>query len=385
MAQRQGVDALVIGAGAVGLASAAALARSGRSVLVLERHGGIAREITARNSQVIHAGLYAPPGSLKTRLCLRGRELLYDWLPERGVSFRKLGKLVVATEGADCARLEELCARANANGVPGLELLDPAEVSRREPAVIAAGALYSPESGILDAGGFALSLLADAEKYGAILLLHHEVLALEQVPAGWRVEVRVPGQALSEWVECEVVVNAAGLASDRIAELAGLDVAAEGYRLKPCKGSYFSLAPSSRLRLEHLVYPLPPGEAESGAGGLGIHATPDLSGTLRLGPDAEYGDSLSLMVDPARATFFAESVRRYLPEIETSACQADFAGLRPKLAGPGEGFRDFIVQEESPRGLSGLVNCVGIESPGLTAALAIGERVVAGLGGAQAA
>ena len=381
MERGQGFDAVVIGAGAVGLASASALARSGRSVLVLERQGGIAREITARNSQVIHAGLYSPPESLKTTLCVRGRELLYPWLAERGVAFRKLGKLVVATDTPGRARLEELQARGEANGVLGLEILDASETRRREPAVVASGALFSPESGVLDAAGFALSLLADAENHGGSLLLEHEVVALERVPAGWRVEVRPPGQALCEWLECEIVVNAAGLTSDRIAEMAGVSIDAEGYRLKPCKGSYFSLAPPTIMPLDHLVYPLPPGVSDAGAGGLGVHATPDLSGGVRLGPDAEYGEQLDLAVDPTRAHFFAESVRRYLPQVEVSWCRADFAGLRPKLAGPGEEFRDFIVQEESEKGLPGLINCVGIESPGLTAALAIGERVVAGVEG----
>ncbi|MDG2334206.1 MAG: NAD(P)/FAD-dependent oxidoreductase [Myxococcota bacterium] len=381
MSRRRGFDAVVIGAGAVGLASASALARSGRSVLVLERQGGIAREITARNSQVIHAGLYSPPESLKTTLCVRGRELLYPWLSERGVAFRKLGKLVVATDTPGCARLEALRARGHANGVPGLELLDASETRRREPAVVASGALFSPESGILDVAGFALSLLADAENHGANLLLEHQVVALERVPVGWRVEVCGPGQTLSEGLECEIVVNAAGLGSDRIAEMAGVAVDAQGYRLKPCKGSYFALAPPGGMALDHLVYPLPPGASDSGAGGLGIHATPDLFGGVRLGPDAEYGARLDLAVDPNRADFFAESVRHYLPQVEASWCRADFAGLRPKLAGPGEEFRDFIVQEESARGLPGLINCVGIESPGLTAALAIAERVVAGVRG----
>ena len=371
------VDAVVVGAGVVGLASASALARSGRSVLILERHGGIAREITARNSQVIHAGLYSPPGSLKTTLCVRGRELLYDWLAERGVAFRKLGKLVVAPERGDLAGLEALCQRAAANGVPGLEILDAAAVKRLEPDVEAYGALYSPESGILDAEAFALSLLADAEAHGATLLLHHEAVALENRPAGWRVAARSAGEGAAQSVECEVVVNAGGLSSDGLAALAGVEIDARGYRLHPCKGSYFSLAAEAGLRLGHLVYPLPPAAAGPGGGGLGIHATLDLAGAIRLGPDAEYDAGADLAVDPTRADFFAQAVRRYLPGVRAAWCQPDFAGLRPKLAGPGEAFRDFVVQEESEIGLPGLINCVGIESPGLTAALAVGERVLA--------
>lgn len=371
------LDAVVVGAGVVGLAAAAALARGGRSVLVVERHQGVARETSSRNSQVIHAGIYYPPGSLKAELCTRGRELLYPWLAEHGVEGRKLGKLVVARDEDERPGLETLLERGRANGVPGLRLLEAGEVKRREPHLACAGALYSPETGVVDAPRFALSLLAEAEAHNAVALLHHEVVSLRGLSSGWRVTTRPMGDQREESVDCELVVNAAGLASDRVAALAGVDVDAEGYRLRPCKGSYFLLDPGAGLVLSHLVYPAPPGPASSGGGGLGIHATPEIGGGLRFGPDAEYVSEVDLEVDDRRAEHFAEAIAGYLPGMQARWLRPDFAGIRPKLAGPGEGFRDFVVQEESGMGLPGLINCIGIESPGLTAALAIGERVSA--------
>ncbi len=381
MAPTPGVDAVVVGAGAVGLAAASALARSGRSVLVIERQGGVAREVTGRNSQVIHAGIYSPPGSLKSILCVRGRELLYPWLKGRGVAHRKVGKLIVAADQGELARIAGLRDRGLANGVPGLVLLDSSETRAREPRLVGAGALYSPESGIVDASGLALSLLADAEAHGADLLLHHEVVSLERRAWGWRLGARGEVGDETQFLDCEAVVNAAGLGADTLAERAGMDLDDHGYRLHPCKGSYFALAGAAGLRLRHLVYPAPPAASAPGGGGLGIHATLDLTGGIRFGPDAEYGVDSDFTVDSMKAGAFAEAVGRYLPGIRPGWLLPDFAGIRPKLAGPGEGFRDFVVQDESEFGFPGLINCIGIESPGLTAALAIGERVVEQMAG----
>ena len=377
MGEAPAQDVVVVGAGVVGLAVASALAQSERSVLLVERQDGVARETSSRNSQVIHAGLYYPPGSLKAELCTRGREMLYPWLDDHGVEARKLGKLIVARDEDEWRGLETLLERGQANGVPGLRLLEGSELKRREPQVAGAGALYSPETGVLDAPRFALSLLADAEAHGAVTLLHHEVVSLGRLSSGWRVSTRKAGDLSEESIECEFVVNAAGLASDRVAALAGVDVDARGYRLHLCKGSYFLLDPGAGLALSHLVYPAPPGPASPGGGGLGIHATPEIGGGLRFGPDAEYVSKLDLEVDDLKAGRFAEAIAGYLPGIQARWLRPDFAGIRPKLAGPGEGFRDFVVQEEREIGLPGLINCIGIESPGLTAALAIAERVSA--------
>jgi len=367
-------DVVVIGAGVVGLAAAAFLARVGHCVLVLEAEDAIARGASSRNSEVIHAGIYYPQSSLKAHLCTSGRELLYERCAKYAVPHRRVGKLIVASEESEVAILEELCDRARANGVPGIELIDAAQIRRLEPDVQAVAALSSRETGIVDAHALAMSFQAEAESHEAVLITSFRVEALEATDRGWRVAGRRAKGSL-ESIDCVALVNAAGLASDRIAELAGIDVDACGYRLHPCKGDYFSLAPGTRLQLSRLVYPVP---AQSG---LGIHATLDLAGRIRFGPDAEYVSEPVYEVDPAKATRFAEAVRRYLPAVEAGWLAPDYAGVRARLAAPGEGFRDFVIAEETAAGFPGLVNCIGIESPGLTAAPAIGQRVAELLAG----
>jgi L-2-hydroxyglutarate oxidase LhgO len=363
------VDVLVVGAGVVGLACGAALARRGRRVVLLERHGGLAHETTSRNSGVIHAGIYYPAGSWKARLCVEGRERLYERCTREGIPHRQFGKLIVATNEAEVRVLEDLRARGSANGAPGLALVDGAEVLRREPAVRAVAGLLSPRTGIVDAHALCLSLAAELESAGGVLLLHNTLHDVERVGSSWRVTASAPGEAPAS-VEAAALVNAAGLHADRVAALAGMDVEAAGYRQYPCKGDYFALAPGAPLRFGGLVYPV------HGAAGLGVHVTLDLGGRVKFGPDATYVSALDYAVDAGKAEAFAEAAGRYLPGLRAEWLSPDQAGIRPKLQGPGDAFRDFVVAEESARGLPGLVNLVGIESPGLTAALAIGERVV---------
>ena len=360
---------VVVGGGIVGLASAAALARAGSSVILLERHQRIATETTSRNSEVVHAGLYYPPGSLKARLCTGGREALYARCERLRVPHRKLGKLVVATREDEVATLESIRARGEANGVPGLRIADAAEVAGWEPAVRAVAALVSPETGIVDAGALCRSYAAEAEAHGAILSLASDVVAIERAGGAYRIAARRPDGAL-EAVVGDAVVNAAGLEADVVAERAGLDVDALRYRIHPCKGDYFALAPGAPLRVSRLIYPVPAGP------GLGVHATLDLAGRIRFGPDAEYVDRVRYDVDPSKAGRFAALVQRYLPTLRAEWLSPDYAGVRPRLAAPGEAFRDFVVAEESAAGLPGFVNLLGIESPGLTAAAAIAKRVV---------
>jgi D-amino-acid oxidase len=357
-----------VGGGVVGLAAAAALARAGRSVVLLERETGLARGITSRNSQVVHAGLYYPLGSWKARACVRGRELLYERCARLGIPHRVSGKLVVATQDAELPILEELLARGRENGAPGLELLDGAALTRLEPCVRARAALLSPRTGLVDAGAFALSFAAEAEAHGALLVSGAEVVGVERSGEAWAVRACRAGEV--ESIRALAVVNAAGLDADRVARLAGLDVEALGWRIHPCKGDYFSLAPASGLRFTRLVYPVP------AAAGLGIHVTLDLDGRVRLGPDAEWVDAPRFDVDARKATRFCDAVRRFVPGLREEWLAPEFAGVRPKLAGSGQGFRDFVVSEESARGLPGFVNLIGIESPGLTAAPALAERVV---------
>ena len=362
------VDVVVAGAGVVGLACGAALARRGRRVVVLERHAGLARETTSRNSGVIHAGIYYPAGSLKAKLCVEGRELLYERCSREGIPHRQFGKLIVATNEAEIRVLEDLQAKGRANGAPGLELVDGRTVREREPCVRAVAGLTSPRTGIVDAHELCLSLAAEFEREGGTLLLHNTLEALERTGSGWRVTARAPGEPGAS-VESAAFVNAAGLAADRVAALAGIDVDAAGYRQHPCKGDYFALAPGAPLSFRGLVYPV------HGAAGLGVHVTLDLGGRVRFGPDAHYVTAIDYAIDPGKAAEFAEAAGRYLPGLRAEWLTPDQAGIRPKLQAPGAPFRDFLIAEESARGLPGLVSLVGIESPGLTASLAIGERV----------
>jgi L-2-hydroxyglutarate oxidase LhgO len=367
-------DVVVVGAGVVGLATAAALARRGRAVIVLERNSGIAQETSARNSQVIHAGIYYPEGSLKATLCVAGREALYARCQQQKIPYRKLGKLIVATDAAEERTLEKLHAQGTANGVAGLEIIGRGEISRLEPDVRAAAALVSPVSGIVDSRSLVFSYLAEAESLGAILALRTEVVELEALSRGYRIRARDADGDYSS-LESPALVNAAGLGCGALAARAGFDLDACGYRLHFCKGDYFALAPASGLRVSRLIYPVP---AESG---LGIHVTLDLEGRMRLGPDTEYVSAPGYEVDPNKRQAFARAARRYLPALDADWLTPDFAGVRPRLAGPGESFRDFAIREESEAGLPGFVNLIGIESPGLTAAPAIADRVVELLAG----
>ncbi len=354
---------MVVGAGGVGLAVAAELARAGKSVIVLERHEAAGRETTSRNSEVIHAGIYYPPTSQKAALCVEGRELLYARCAAQGIPHRRCGKWIVAHDDEERAILERLYRNGSEAGAPGLRLLEGAAL-RRQPAVRAAAALESPATGIFDAHALCASLQAEAEQHGAWMAFRHRLEAFET--GRFALSVRDPNGEIVR-LRGAAVVNAAGLEADRVAEWAGLDAGARGYRLHWCKGDYFSVG--ARIELDTLVYPVPAGA------GLGIHTTFDLGGRLRLGPDAEYVDALDYHVDPAKGAAFARAARRYLPALQEAWLAPDYAGIRPKLAAPGEGFRDFVVAEESDAGLPGLVNLIGIESPGLTAALAIARRV----------
>jgi L-2-hydroxyglutarate oxidase LhgO len=363
-----GSEVAVIGAGAVGLACAAELARAGRDVVVLERHARSAHETSSRNSGVIHAGIYYPAGSLKTLCCIEGRDLLYERCAALGIPHRRLGKLIVAVAPDELAALEQIRSRAVENGAGGIEAIDAAELRRREPRVRALAAVWSPNTGIVDAHALCDSYQAELEAAGGQIVFRTEVLALAPSARGWRVETRGPDGERFD-LEVERIVNSAGLEADRIAELAGIDVDACGWRLQPCKGDYFAAAPGLGALTRHLVYPVPAG------GGLGIHVTLDLGGRYRLGPDAEYVPRPNYEIDPAKAEAFAASVARWLPELRPEHLSPEMSGVRPKLQGPGEPFRDFVVEDATARGAPGTVHLVGIESPGLTASQALARRV----------
>lgn len=360
------VDCIVIGAGVIGLACARALALAGREVVIVERETAFGTGISARNSEVIHAGLYYPTGSLKARLCVGGREALYRYCEARGVAHARIGKLVVATRPEQAARLDEIAARARANGVGDLERLDAASVTAREPALRAHAALWSPSTGIVDSHGLMRALLGDAEAAGAVLALASPVLGGRAGGSGIELDV---GGAMPTRIHARTVINAAGLDAPQL----GRAVASAAAPLAPvaryARGVYFAYA--GKAPFSHLIYPLPE------AGGLGVHLTLDLGGQAKFGPDVEWIAAPDYHVDPARAARFATAIRTWWPELDQHRLAPAYAGVRPKLVGPGEPDADFRIDGPRTHGVDGLFHLYGIESPGLTAALAIAAHVAA--------
>ncbi|MBK9798140.1 MAG: NAD(P)/FAD-dependent oxidoreductase [Holophagaceae bacterium] len=359
------VECVVIGAGVVGLALARHLAQSGREVVVLEAEDRIGTGISSRNSEVIHAGIYYPAGSLKARLCVAGNRALYAYCEARQVNHRRCGKLIVATDDSQVEALRQLRLRAAANGVTDLQWLERDEALALEPRLQCTAALLSPSTGIVDSHGLMRSLGLEAAAAGASVVLKSPVLGGRATPQGLEVQVG-GGEPMS--LLARRVYNAAGMGAIPLAR------AFEGARpgsLPPlprrfAKGNYFSLtgaAPFSRL-----VYPIPP------LGALGVHLTLDLAGQARFGPDVEWIDTENYDVDPHRADSFYAEVRKYWPQLPEGALQPAYAGIRPKLHGPGEIPPDFLIQREADHGLPSLVNLLGIESPGLTACLALAEE-----------
>jgi L-2-hydroxyglutarate oxidase LhgO len=366
MSQDETVECAVIGAGVIGLAVARRLARAGREVAVLEAADAIGTVTSSRNSEVIHAGIYYPTGSLKARLCVEGGRHLYDFCAEHGVAHRRLGKLIVATSQAHIPELESLKAKAAANGVTDLEWRDGEAVRALEPELACVGALLSPSTGIVDSHGLMLALQGDAEAAGASLALDTPVLGGAIEDGGILLHV---GGAQPMRLRCRIVVNAAGLGAQAIARtLQGLDPATIP-GLHYAKGNYFTL--SGRTPFRHLIYPVPE------PGGLGVHVTLDLQGRARFGPDVEWVTKLDYAVDPRRAERFYAAVRRYWPELPDGALLPGYAGIRPKLSPAGSPPDDFLIQGPAAHGVPGLVNLYGIESPGLTSCLAIADEVAA--------
>jgi len=367
-------ECVVIGAGVIGLAVARALALAGREVVVLEAASAIGSATSSRNSEVIHAGLYYPPGSLKARLCVAGRGLLLDYCASHGIGHRRCGKLVVATATAQEAALRALMARAAACGVDDLQWLDAAQARSMEPALRCTAAVWSPSTGIVDSHGLMLALQGDAEAQGALLALHSPVRAVRVVDDGFQVDVG--GDELMQ-LHAAAVINSAGLHAQALAaRIDGLD-AAFVPRSFWARGHYFTCA--GRAAFSRLIYPMPDDA------GLGVHVTLDLGGQMRFGPDVQWIAPAALgaedyAVDAQRAAGFADAIRRYWPAMPEGALQPSYSGIRPKVCGPGEPAADFMIQGPAEHGVRGLVNLFGIESPGLTASLAIAEAVVQRLG-----
>lgn len=356
---------VVIGAGAVGLAIASALARAGHEVIVLEAAGRFGEGISSRNSEVIHAGIYYPEGSLKADLCVEGRQRLYEYCRTHKVEHRKCGKWIVAAEESQNNKLLEIQAAASRNGVE-LALYDAGRVARAVPEIRVSSALWSPETGIVDSHGLMLSLLGELQDAGGQLVLRSPVVAAESDSHRHRLQV---GGANVLTLTAKNVINTAGLGAVPLAKAwAGLP---EEY--KPvqwlARGVYFSY--SGRTPFKNLIYPVPE------PGGLGVHLTLDLAGQARFGPDVEWIEKEDYTVDPNRQEAFARGIRQWWPGLDPVRLQPAYAGIRPKLAGPDGDFADFRIDGPEDHGLPGLVNLFGIESPGLTSCLAIAERVKA--------
>jgi L-2-hydroxyglutarate oxidase LhgO len=362
-------EVLVIGAGVIGLACAERFASAGRSVIVIERHPTFGQETSSRSSEVIHAGLYYPTGSLKAELCVEGRRLLLEWCRAHGVRHALVGKLIVATTSEEETSLAALQARAMANGITSIVPITGAKAREMEPRVRAMTALWSPESGIFDSHGFMRSLVQSARDHGCQFAWNHRVIAVKPRREGWRLQVS--SGAGDESLDARVVINAAGLRADEVAELAGFDVDACGYRQLWVKGRYFRIRRQGLV--SRLVYPVPPANLP----GLGIHVTVDLEGGARLGPDVEplTGREERYGVPESAVPAFVAAASRYLEGLAATDLIPDQAGIRPRLSEAGAPSRDFVVAEESAGGHHGWVNLIGIESPGLTASLAIAAAV----------
>ena len=361
------VDCIVIGAGVVGLAAARVMATREREVVILERERQFGLHTSSRNSEVIHAGIHYPAHSLKAKLCVAGRELLYRYCAERGIEHRRCGKFTVATSTEQLQTLQEIDANARANGVVDLQWLDAAQAMRAEPHLKCIRALSSPSTGIIDSHAYLQSLLADAESLGATIAYGTEVTSLRPTPAGIEIVI---AQDADPAVRAQFVVNSAGLHAHRVAASVVGFPAQYIPKVRYAKGSYFALSGASPF--SRLVYPAPtPG------GHLGIHLTLDLAGHARFGPDAEWVNTIDYRVDPKRAIVFADVIRQYWPAVDAGRLSPAYAGIRPKVCDAGEATPDFKISGPKEHGVAGLVNIFGIESPGLTASLALAEYIAA--------
>jgi L-2-hydroxyglutarate oxidase LhgO len=362
------VDVVVIGAGVVGLAIASEIASKDRDMYVLEREENYGQGTSSRNSEVIHAGLYYPRGSLKAQLCVKANPMIYEICERHRVPYKRLGKIIVANGEEEIREIEELMEKATACGARDLEMLDAEQVHRLEPHVRADAAVLSPTTGIVDAHGLMDHFYREARRRAGQdpLVLGTEVTGLKRTGSGYVVDMVTGGDPFQ--IEAGVVINSAGLYADRVAEMAGIDIDQAGYRIHWCKGDYFSLR--GRPPATMLVYPPQPKEKTS----LGIHSVPDLMGRTKFGPNAYYVKEISYKVESDRGPFWRDVVR-YFPTVGLDDLHSDMSGIRAKLQGPGQPVRDFVIRHEENRGLPGLINLVGIESPGLTGSPAIAEMV----------
>ncbi len=361
-------DITIIGAGVVGLAIAYVLSEEGKEVIVVEKHNSFGQETSSRNSEVIHAGLYYPKNSLKANLCIRGKDLLYELCRNNNIGYKRLGKLIVGSEKDEISNVEGIYKNALECGAKNLRLIDRGEIVKLEPNVTSQMALFSPDTGIVDSHGLMKFFYEKAKDKKCEFAFGVEAVGIEKKSSGYRVTVSEPQGELFQF-ESRVVINSAGLGSDKVAALAGIDVDKYGYKLQYNKGQYFRISNPKEFNITRLVYP-PPTKTD-----LGIHITPDLAGGLRLGPDANYVDKIDYNVAEESKPIFYKSVSKYLSGLNIDDLVSDTSGIRPKTQGPKDEIKDFIISNESDKGLNNFINLIGIESPGLTASLAIAEEV----------
>ncbi|MYZ42906.1 NAD(P)/FAD-dependent oxidoreductase [Schauerella aestuarii] len=363
------IDCIVIGAGVVGLATARALALAGREVLIVDAAEDIGTGTSSRNSEVIHAGIYYPAGSLKAALCVRGKQMLYDYCAERGIGHKRLGKLIVATTAEQADQLDAIAVRARANGVDDMQKLDAAAARALEPALHCTAALLSPSTGIVDSHALMLSLQGDAENAGAQTVFFTPLISGRVLPGGG-FELTFGGEGAMQ-ITCRTLINASGLHAPSLARsIAGIPAST----IPPeflCKGSYFTLA--GRAPFSRLIYPVPQ------HAGLGVHLTLDMGGQAKFGPDTQWIEHEDYALDATRAEVFYDAVRSYWPGLPDGALMPGYTGIRPKISGPSDPAADFVIAGPATHGIPGLVNQFGIESPGLTASLAIAAATSAAL------
>ena len=357
------LDCVIVGAGVVGLAVGRSVARAGRDVVVLEAEPEIGMHTSSRNSEVIHAGLHYPEDSLKAELCVKGKQMLYEYCEQRHIPYRRIGKLIVAAHDEEQEMLQAIRAQAEKNGVMDLRMLEQAEIRELEPAIVGNLALFSPSTGIIDSHSLMIALQADIEACDGVVLTHSRLSSVAVAGAGFTLHV----DGTDDEYECRTFINSAGLQAEKVARtIEGLDpehISAVRYAI----GHYFAYQCESPF--QHLIYPLPID------GGLGVHATNDMGGAVRFGPDVDWVEEIDYGFDDSRLERFAGSIRQYFPGLDVNKLAPAYTGIRPKLTGPGEAPRDFAIEGEEIHGIGGLVNLFGIESPGLTASLAIGDYV----------
>ncbi|CAK4647426.1 unnamed protein product [Aphanomyces euteiches] len=370
----------VVGAGVVGLAVARQAARRGLQVVVLERNGGIGQECSGRNSEVIHAGIYYPTNSLKAKMCVRGKAMLYKFCRDYRVPHQQCGKVIVATSASQIETLQRIRAKAITNGVHDVEFMSKSQIAQMEPDVHCEGGLFSPSTGIVDSHALMLALQGDAEDHGASIAFHCAVEKGTFNPSSNQFELFSRSSDSSDdtmdVLPCDYVINCAGLGAPFFENSFQYPSKASPRVASPtvfAKGNYFRLESTSHKPFRHLVYPVPE------AGGLGVHATIDMSGNVRFGPDVEWVSSINYEVDPAKAELFSSRIATYWPNVLNHTLIPDYSGIRPKVVGPQEADSDFLLLDHTHHGVPGLVHCCGIESPGLTSSLAIADEVVSRL------